>query len=65
MKSCAPDSTRGILTESTNWWELKMNLFTDLQHIALLRHIGTAAFVFFLVKGVLWLAAPFVFLYFL
>jgi hypothetical protein len=26
-----------------------------------LRRIGTAAFVFFLVKGLLWLAAPFVF----
>jgi len=28
-----------------------------------LRRIGTAAFVFFLVKGLLWLAAPFVFLW--
>jgi len=41
-----------------------MNLFTDAQHCAALRHIATAAFVFFLAKGILWLAAPFVFLYF-
>ncbi len=39
-----------------------MNLFTDAQRLALLRRIGTAAFLFFLVKGLLWLAAPFVFL---
>ncbi len=41
-----------------------MNLFTDAQHIAGLRRIATGAFLFFLVKGMLWLAAPLVFLYF-
>lgn len=30
---------------------------------ALLRRMGKAAFVFFLVKGLLWLAAPIVFLW--
>jgi hypothetical protein len=28
-----------------------------------LRRMGTAAFLFFLVKGLLWLAAPFLFLW--
>jgi hypothetical protein len=40
-----------------------MNLFTDLQHLRFLQGIGIAAFLFFLLKGLLWLAAPFVFLY--
>ena len=30
---------------------------------ALLRRMGTAAFLFFLVKGLMWLAAPFLFLW--
>ena len=34
-----------------------------LSRIPALRRIGTAAFAFFLVKGLLWLAAPFVFLW--
>jgi hypothetical protein len=42
--------------------ELHMNLFTDAQHLTFLRGIGLAAFVFLLVKGLLWLVAPFVFL---
>lgn len=33
------------------------------RHPALLRRISKAAFVFFLVKGLLWLAAPIVFLW--
>ena len=33
------------------------------RHPALLRRMGRAAFVFFLVKGLLWLAAPIVFLW--
>jgi len=41
-----------------------MNLFTDAQHFAGFRRIGTVALLFFLVKGMLWLAAPLVFLYF-
>ena len=41
-----------------------MNLFADAQHIAGLRRIGTVALLFFLAKGMLWLAAPLVFLYF-
>ncbi len=32
--------------------------------ISYLRRMGAAAFLFFLVKGLLWLAAPFVFLWF-
>ena len=39
-----------------------MNLFTDAQHLAFLRGIGIAALVYFSVKGLLWLAAPFMFL---
>ena len=30
---------------------------------ALVRRMGTAAFVFFLAKGLMWLAAPFLFLW--
>lgn len=40
-----------------------MNLFSDSQHIAGLRRLGALAMTFFLVKGLLWLAAPFVFLW--
>lgn len=40
-----------------------MNLFTDEQHLALLRAIGIGACLYFLARGVLWLAAPFLFLY--
>lgn len=40
-----------------------MNLFNDMQHLAFLRGIGIAAFLFFLIKGLMWLAAPFVYLY--
>jgi hypothetical protein len=29
----------------------------------LVRRLGTAAFLFFLVKGLLWIAAPFLFLW--
>ena len=36
-----------------------------LQNPAILRRVGAAAFTFFLVKGLLWLAAPFVFLWFI
>ena len=31
---------------------------------SLMRRLGAASFVFFLVKGMLWLIAPFVFLWF-
>ena len=41
-----------------------MNLFTDAQHIAGLRRFGALAAGFFLIKGLLWIAAPFVFLLF-
>ncbi len=40
-----------------------MNLFTDQQHLLFMRRMGIATFLFFLVKGLLWLAAPFVFLW--
>ena len=40
-----------------------MNLFTDEQHLAFLCAIGIAAGLFFLGKGLLWLLAPFLFLY--
>lgn len=40
-----------------------MNLFSDAQHIAGLRRLGTFAMTFFLIKGLFWLAAPFVFLW--
>lgn len=41
-----------------------MNLFTDSQHMTFLRRLCTAGFLFFLAKGLFWLAAPFVFLWF-
>ncbi len=41
-----------------------MMIFARNQHRALLRKTGAVAFTFFLVKGLLWLAAPFVFVLF-
>lgn len=41
-----------------------MNLFTDQQHLTFMRRMGAATFLFFLAKGLLWLTAPFVFLWF-
>lgn len=38
-----------------------MNLFADTRYPNVMRKVGTAAVLFFLVKGLLWLAAPFVF----
>ena len=35
-----------------------------LPRVNMLRRFGTAAFLFFLVKGLAWIAAPFVFLFF-
>lgn len=40
-----------------------MNAIVTPRQSTLLRRIGAAGFVFFLVKGLLWLAAPFVFLW--
>ena len=40
-----------------------MNLFTDEQHLAFLRRMGAAALLFFLVKGLLWLSAPLIFMW--
>ena len=39
-----------------------MNLLTDFRHFTMLRRLGEAAFVFFLIKGLLWLAAPLIFI---
>ncbi|HSD70763.1 MAG TPA: hypothetical protein VLB07_14485 [Woeseiaceae bacterium] len=41
-----------------------MNNSVGTPHSAVLRRIGAAGFAFFLVKGLLWLAAPFIFLMF-
>lgn len=41
-----------------------MSPLSEAQHFTILRRFGTAAFLFFFVKGMLWLAAPFVFLWF-
>jgi len=41
-----------------------MNNSIGLQHSAALRRIGAAGVAFFLVKGLLWLAAPVIFLMF-
>lgn len=41
-----------------------MNTFTQLRCYPLFQRIGAASFVFFLVKGLLWLLAPFIFLWF-
>lgn len=40
-----------------------MNLFSDQQHLLFLRRMGVAGFLFFLVKGLAWLVAPFVFVW--
>lgn len=40
-----------------------MNTATISKTNAMVRRIGAAAFAFFLVKGLLWIAAPFVFLW--
>ncbi len=40
-----------------------MNLFTDQQHLAFLCCIGVTAGLFYLAKGLLWLALPILFLY--
>ena len=41
-----------------------MNAFANYRFYPLFQRIGAASFVFFLVKGLLWLIAPFVFLWF-
>ena len=41
-----------------------MNALTESRFYPLFQRIGAASFVFFLVKGLLWLLAPFVFLWF-
>lgn len=41
-----------------------MSPLTEAQHVTILRRFGGAAFLFFFAKGVLWLAAPFIFLWF-
>ena len=40
-----------------------MSTFVINRGTPLLRRMGAAAFVFFFVKGLLWLAAPFVFMW--
>ncbi len=40
-----------------------MNMINTLKGSAAVRRMGAAAFAFFLVKGLLWVAAPFVFLW--
>lgn len=41
-----------------------MNAFSECRFYPLFQRVGAASFVFFLVKGLLWLLAPFVFLWF-
>lgn len=41
-----------------------MTLTIRNRYPTFIRKMGAAAFVFFLFKGLLWLAAPFVFVYF-
>jgi hypothetical protein len=41
-----------------------MNAFTNYRYYTLFQRVGAASFAFFLVKGLLWLIAPFVFLWF-
>lgn len=40
-----------------------MKTIASRRHLVLMQKLGTAAFLFFLVKGLLWLAAPFFFLW--
>ena len=40
-----------------------MKAFSRNRNPGLARRMGAAAFLFFLIKGLLWLAAPFVFVY--
>ena len=41
-----------------------MRTLSIANHPSLLRRMGVAGFVFFFAKGMLWLLAPFVFLWF-
>ena len=41
-----------------------MSISSKVQPLNLFSRLGFVAFTFFLVKGLLWLAAPFVFLWF-
>ena len=40
-----------------------MNLFTDSQHLAGIKRLGALAGMFFLLKGLMWLAAPLLFVW--
>ena len=40
-----------------------MNTASSPASLALVRRLGVAAFLFFLIKGILWLAAPLVFIW--
>ena len=42
-----------------------MNMYIAKQHPAMLRRLGWTGFAFFLVKGILWLLAPFLFAWFI
>jgi len=42
-----------------------MNMYVVKQHPAVFRRLGWAGFAFFLVKGILWILAPFVFAWFI
>jgi hypothetical protein len=42
-----------------------MSIMTLSESRPVMRRLGAAAFLFFLVKGLLWLAAPFVFFWFI
>lgn len=42
-----------------------MNIALAARHNHLLRRVGIAGFTFFLIKGLLWLAAPFIFMWFM
>ena len=64
MTPSAPTSFGALLFDSTKLKVYPMNMIVNFQNNAHVRKAGKAAFVFFLVKGLLWIAAPFVFLYF-
>jgi hypothetical protein len=64
MTAGRPGSGRGVHSPNQDKERIAMNSISQAPAMPAMRRLATAAFVFFLVKGLLWLAAPFVF-YFL
>jgi hypothetical protein len=57
-----PGCGRGLDPDYISKRRPTMNMFNTARCQKVLRRMGTATFAFFLVKGLLWIAAPFIFL---